>query len=71
MKLVSVSNKENSCYIWFQQAFNDKVVIACYLGQYWQIFSSFLIFCYIFFYHKLQNMRTSENISHIALDIVR
>ena len=34
--------------IWFQQAFNDKVVIARCLVQYWQIFSWFLIFCYYF-----------------------
>ena len=43
MKLV-----DNSCYIWFQQAFNGKVVIARYLMQYLQIFSSFLLFCYYF-----------------------
>ena len=32
----------------FKQAFNDKVVIARWLVQYWQIFSSFLIFCCYF-----------------------
>ena len=31
-----------------KQAFNDKVVIAHCLVQYWQIFSSFLIFCCYF-----------------------
>ena len=30
------------------QALKDKVVIARCLVQYWQIFSSFLIFCYYF-----------------------
>ena len=34
--------------IWFQQVFNDKVVIARCLVQYWLIFSEFLIFCYYF-----------------------
>ena len=34
--------------IWFQQVFNDKVVTARCLVQYWQIFLSFLIFCYYF-----------------------
>ena len=33
--------------IWFPQAVNDKVLIAWHLVQYWQIFSSFLVFsCY-------------------------
>ena len=58
-----VSKQDNSCYIWCQQAFNDTVVIACCLVQYWQIFPSFLI--------KLKNMRNSENISNFALDAVR
>ena len=40
--------QDSSCYIPFQRAFNDKVVIARSLVQYWQIFSSFLIFCYYF-----------------------
>ena len=33
---------------WIQQAFNNKVVIARYLVQYWQLFSWFLMFCYYF-----------------------
>ena len=45
--------QDNSRCILFKQAFNDKVVIARCLMQYWQIFSSFLI---------LQNMRNSKNI---------
>ena len=49
-RLDAISN--NSHYIWFQQAFNDKVVIAHCLMQYWQIFSSFLIFCYYFTHLK-------------------
>ena len=44
MQLVS----NNSWFIWFKQAFNDKVVIARCLVQYWQMFSSFPIFCYCF-----------------------
>ena len=35
----------NYWYMWFRQIFNYKVVIARCLVQYWQIFSSFLIFC--------------------------
>ena len=70
MKLV-----DNSCYIWFQQAFNGKVVIARYLMQYLQIFSSFLV---LLLFHspegswnKLQNMRNSENIFRIKLGTVQ
>ena len=40
--------KYNSCYIWFQQEFNYKVFIARCLVQYWELFSSFLIFCWYF-----------------------
>ena len=40
--------------------------------KYWQIFSSILIFCYyLAVTKKLQNIRNSENISHISLGIVR
>ena len=43
----TISKEDNSWCILFKQAFNDKVVIARCLVQYWQIFSSFLIFsCY-------------------------
>ena len=61
-----VSKYDKPCYIWFQQAFNNKVVIArCVV----QILFSFLIFgCYS---NKLQNMRNSEKVSHIALGNVR
>ena len=43
-----ISKQDISWFVWFQQAFNDKVVIARCIVRYWQIFSSFLIFCYYF-----------------------
>ena len=45
---ISGSKWDNSWYILFRQAFNDKVVITRCLVQYLQIFSSFLIFCCYF-----------------------
>ena len=70
-----ISKYDNSWFIWFKEAFNDEVVIARCLVQEWQTLSSFLIFCYYFSRLKAcetsQNMRNSENISHIALGTVR
>ena len=57
----------NSSRIWFWQAFNNKVVIARCLVQYWQIYSSFLKFCLKARENKLQNIRNTENISQTVL----
>ena len=43
-KLVCISKYDNSCHIWFEQLFNNKLVIARCLVQYWQIFFPILIF---------------------------
>ena len=51
-----VSKSDNSCYIYFHQAFNDKIVIAHCLVQYRQTFSSFLIFCYYFTHLKARKI---------------
>ena len=45
---ISSIQLHNSWCIWFQEAFNDKVVITCCLVQYWQIFFSFLTVFYYF-----------------------
>ena len=64
-KLYAISKWDNSCYIWSQLAFNDKVVIAHFLMQLENIFlfSDILLL--------FQKMRNSDNISYIALGIVR
>ena len=53
-------------YILFKQAFNDKVVITRCLVQYWQIFSSFLIFWCYFKSYKIWETRKIFPIMHSA-----
>ena len=68
-----VNDYDTSDCILFQQAFNNKPVTACYPVQDWQIFSSFLIFCYYFnrlkgheISYKIWETRKKFHILHLA-----